>query len=266
MAKAASAITKTFIKEGKISYDNNDTGGLTYLGLAYNKWPNVDIWPKVFAVFQQVKPEITIATLKAIGTGNGTQIHLTDTEENKINELLEPLRKDLIAFYKKQFWDVLGADNIISQSFAESFFDFSVNVGSGTGARILQKYLQVVVDGNIGPKTIAKLNSELLKNTYNVNIDFTIMKIKRYGEVVAANASQIKNLHGWLNRSFEVFNDIYSIDIIMKLRDSNPDSIPDDLKGDITKLIDLYQINLEYDKTRNSSTLEKLQRKITETI
>lgn len=257
MAKASQAITKTFIKEGKLSYSNNDTGGLTYLGLSYNKWPKASIWPKVFSIIQSVK-NIPTETLKTIGIG-GPGFTLTDAEENKINSLLEPLRKDVILFYKGEFWDVLNGDNILAQSFAESFFDFSVNVGSGTGAKILQTYLGVTADGAIGPKTIAKLNSELLKNTYNVNIDFTILKIKRYGQVVKNNAAQIKNLHGWLNRSFEVFSDIYSIDIIIDLQKNIPDSIPEDLKGDISKLIDIYRVNLEYAKTRDQSTLERLQ-------
>lgn len=263
MAKAAQAITKTFLKEGKLSYSNHDTGGLTYLGLAYNKWPNASLWPAVFKIIQSVK-NIPDSTLKTIGVG-GPGFTLTVAEEDKINQLLEPFRKEVIGFYKKEFWDVLNADRIIAQSFAESFFDFSVNVGSGTGAILLQEYLGVKADGDIGPKTITKLNNELLKNTYNVNIDFTLIKIRKYGRIVSKNPAQIKNLHGWLNRAFEVFSDIYSIDIIIDIQTNIPEAIPEDLKGDISKLIDIYRVNLEYDKTRDQSTLERLQ-KITETI
>ena len=266
MARSNSAITKTFLKEGKISYSNKDTGGLTYLGLSYNKWPNAEVWPEIFAIFQKVKPEISLGTLKSIGTSSGIQISLTDAEEDKINELCEPLRKKIIEFYKKQFWDILNADNILSQSFAESFFDFSVNVGSGTAAKILQKYLNVGQDGVIGKITISKLNSELLKNTYNVNIDFSILKIKRYGEIVKNNEKQMVNLHGWLNRCFEVFDDIYSIEIIINLRENFPDAIPEDLKGDISKLIDLYSLNKEYGSSRNQNKLVSLHKKIIETI
>ena len=264
MAKATNAITKTFIKEGKISYSNNDKGGLTYLGLSYIKWPNAEIWPEVFKIFQEVKPSIGIDTLKNIGTSKGIQISLTDQEEDLINSKLEPLRKKVILFYKKEFWDTLNADGILCQTFAESFFDFSVNVGSGTGAKILQKYLNVDPDGNIGPITIGKLNHELLVNTYNCHIDFTTLKIKKYGKICEDNPNQIVNLHGWLNRSFEVFNEFFSIEIISSIYKNKIDLIPSELQNDIKKLIELFELNNKYDTTRSSSDLSALQRKIIE--
>ena len=262
MARSTSAITKTFIKEGKISYSNKDTGGLTYLGLAYNKWPKVDIWPKVFEVILSVKPSLKIEQLKQIGTPSGIQITLTEQEESKINSLLEPLRKNVISFYKKEFWDVLGADDILSQTFAESFFDFSVNTGSGTASKLLQTYLNVTADGAIGPKTLAKLNGELLLNTYNVHIDFTLLKIKRYIEIVDHNSAQISNLHGWLNRSFEVFDEVFEIEIIENILTKYPDTIPSQLVPDINKLLAMYNANKEYSLNKTSSNLSNLHKKI----
>lgn len=265
MARSNEAITKTFIKEGKLSYSEKDNGGLTYLGLAYKKWPKAEVWPKIFKVIQSIRPDLTDSILKAVGT-NGPIITLTKDEESKINSLLEPLRKDLISFYKKEFWDTIEADNILSQTFAESFFDFSVNVGSGTGAMLLQAYLGVKPDGDIGPKTLAKLNSELLKNTYNVHIDFTTVKIKKYCGIVSANSSQISNLHGWLNRSLEVFDEIFEIDIIENLINTLPEAIPVELKNDITKLLKIYHLNKEYSLNKTPGNLTGLHNKITEII
>ena len=37
MAKAHEPIKLTFLREGELSIDNSDTGGFTYLGIAYNK-------------------------------------------------------------------------------------------------------------------------------------------------------------------------------------------------------------------------------------
>ena len=265
MAHSNNAITKTFIKEGKLSYSNKDSGGLTYLGMAYRKWPKVPIWSKIFKCIQQIRPDLTDSILKAVGT-NGPIITLTQIEESKINSLLEPLRKEIIIFYKNEFWDVIGADGILSQTFAESFFDFSVNVGSGTGAIILQKYLGVKPDGAFGKNSLAKLNSELLKNAYNVHIDFTILKIKKYCSIVTDNKAQLANFHGWLNRSFEVFNEIFEIEIIETLSINNSELIPEELKKDISKLLRMYKLNKEYSMNKTPANLTGLHNKITEII
>lgn len=266
MAKSADAISKTFIKEGGFSYSNKDTGGLTYLGLAYNKWPNVKIWPEVMKIIQSVKPTITIESLKNIGTAKGTQLSFTKDEESKINSLLSKFRKDIIAFYKKEFWDTLNADGIISQTFAESFFDFSVNSGSGTASILLQEYLKVDPDGDIGPMTLSKLNSELLFNTYNVHIDFTLIKIKKYAKICTKNSAQLANLHGWLNRTFEVFDEVFSIEVLINFKSKYPDSIPESLRPDIDRLLKIYDLNISYAANKTPTNLTNLHNKINEII
>lgn len=265
MARSISAITKTFIKEGKLSYNSKDTGGLTYLGMAYKKWPNAKVWPQIFKTIQSVRPDLSDQILKSVGMG-GPVISFTQTEEDKINKLLEPLRKDIIAFYKKEFWDVIGGDDILSQTFAESFFDFSVNVGSKTGAILLQEYLNVTPDGDIGPKSLSKLNSEILRNTYNVHIDFTTIKIKKYCGIISKNNAQLANFHGWLNRTFEVFDEIFEIDIIDNLQTTLPGSIPEELKKDINKLLRMFKLNKEYSLNKSPANLTGLYNKINEIV
>lgn len=265
MNRSSNAITKTFIKEGKLSYSSKDTGGLTYLGMAYKKWPQANVWPKIFKIIQSVRPDLNDNILKTVGMG-GPVIKLSPIEESKINSLLEPLRNDIIIFYKNEFWDAINADGIISQTFAESFFDFSVNVGTPTGAKILQRYLGVKDDGNIGNITLAKLNGELLKNTYNVHIDFTLLKVKRYIEIVSKNSKQISNLHGWLNRTFQVFDEVFDIEIVEKLTKSNPEIIPAELKNDISKLLEINNLNNKYSLNRTASNLQSMYEKISEMI
>ena len=164
------------------------------------------------------------------------------------------------------FWDIIGGDDILSQTFAESFFDFSVNTGSGTAAKILQTYLGVTADGAIGPKTLTKLNGQLLQNTYNVHIDFTLLKVKRYTEIVNGNNAQLANYHGWLNRTFEVFDEVFEIEIIESIKDKFPDAIPADLVPDINKLLAMYNYNKEYSSNKSSANLSNLHKKINELI
>lgn len=258
MAKAIKAIEHTFLKEGKISLRNDDTGGMTYLGVAYNFWPAAPFWPKIISTIMKYS-KVSEIQLKTLGTKTGKPLLISQTEIAKINAELEPIRKDIIAFYKKDFWDILNADIIISQTFADSFFDFCVNAGAPTGKKLLQTYLGVEPDGNIGPVTIAKLNSEIINNLFNVHIDFSIIKINRYMAIVNKNSAQKVNLHGWINRTLDVFDTEFDLVLLNTLYNNPKHSIASErnLTNDIKKLLDIKKFNDQYKKERNLDTFIK---------
>ena len=266
MAKAYNAIEETFLSEGELSIDNSDKGGLTYLGVAYNKWPDAPFWKDIINVIISIVPSITEQDLKNLGTPKGKVLSISKTQEQDINSKLKKFKPNIIDFYENEFWDTLNADKIISQTFAESFFDFCVNAGAPKGKTLLQKYLGTGQDGVIGSGTIGLLNSELVKNSFNVHIDFTIIKIRRYIEIVNANNVQLKYLHGWLNRSFKVFNDEFSIDNLITLKDNQKIQIEPSLLKDINLLLAMNAANLEYAKNKTSSELTKLITKLNELI
>jgi len=65
--------------------------------------------------------------------------------------------------YRKYFWDYLRADEIDSQAVAEIVFDSMVNIGVWS-VNMLQEVLNemghsLVVDGKLGPKTLAAINT-----------------------------------------------------------------------------------------------------------
>ena len=221
MAIATDPIKRTFLKEGEITIDNGDTGGLTYLGLAHNSWPKAKIWPTIFKVVITTLKKygiiVTEQDLKNLGTKSGKNLKVSDAIKSEINAELRKLKldKEIIIFYKAEFWDSIGGDDICSQSFAESLFDFGINVYWKTAAMILQKILKVSVDGAIGPITIYTLNCELIENHHELHTLFAMAKINKY--ISISNGSKIKYLHGWLNRTFETYEHNYTIDDLDKM-------------------------------------------------
>jgi hypothetical protein len=284
MANAKEPITRTFLKEGEITIDNQDTGGLTYLGLAHNAWPRADVWPKIFEICLKYLNEdghnVTIRDLKNLGTSRGKNINVSERTKEKINWALAQTntKNKIINFYKINFWNTLNADDICSQSFAESVFDFGINTGYRTSAKILQRLLKVTPDGIIGKITTYVLNCELIENHHEIHTQFALEKIKRYQAICInpRSKTKIKYLHGWLNRTFSTYEHNYTMDDLMKLIDSSTSNglvgPRNNIKGyrsymkneehftALNKLIAIYKLNKKY--SGKSISRETLLKKI----
>lgn len=101
-------------------------------------------------------------------------------------------------FYQQEYWQAIKGDDIKEQRIAESIFDFAVNAGVGTAAKLAQLVVGSTPDGVIGNNTLEKLNqveAELFVTKY------ALAKVARYTEIVKRNRSQKKFLVGWLNRT-----------------------------------------------------------------
>lgn len=81
------------------------------------------------------------------------------------------------------------------------YFDMVINNGLGRAAKILQQAVGAVVDGNIGPVTINKVNGSDAKTVIEA---MAKIRTERYRAIVAANSTQEKFLKGWLRRTEEV--------------------------------------------------------------
>lgn len=115
-----------------------------------------------------------------------------------VNDLKLITADDASAIAKSHYWDKLSADNISNQSIAEMLVDFAYNCGVGTAARKIQECLGLVIDGNIGPKSIQAINSANQEQLFN---DLKAKRRNYYLGIVARNPLQIKFLKGWLNRN-----------------------------------------------------------------
>lgn len=102
-------------------------------------------------------------------------------------------------FYRREFWNRLNCD-AMPERIAASVFDFGVNAGVRTAAKLAQAVAGVEADGVIGQKTIAALAS---MGPERFEAAYAIAKMKRYAEIVNRDRSQSKFLLGWLNRTLD---------------------------------------------------------------
>lgn len=132
--------------EGVYSNDPNDTGGETVFGVSRNNFPKWEGW----AIVDAHKRNHTTAELRA---------YLRNNEE------ILALVKE---WYKVNFWNKFGLDDIKDYSLAYEVFDQSVNLGVGRTAGFVQESVNalnyqnrfgsdIAVDQKVGPMTRLRL-------------------------------------------------------------------------------------------------------------
>ena len=143
---------------------------------------------------------VTIATWKRCGydkDGDG-DIDVNDlrliSKDDVLNRVLKP-----------HYWDKWKADQIKSQSVANILVDWVWGSGAN-GRKIPQKLLGLTVDGIVGPKTLAAVNSSdalVLFNTIKAEREAFLWRI------VERDPTQKRFIKGWLNRLNALkFNDV----------------------------------------------------------
>lgn len=176
MADFITSLKITGGNEGGISNDANDNGQFTYAGIASAYWPNWLGFPFVH---------------KALADNNGN-VH----ESNIALENNTEVQQLVNQFYKTNFWDVNKLDQITDQQIANNVYDFGVNSGVGTAAKMLQKVVGVTQDGIIGNVTIATVNDAVPEQVYN---EYNSARSDFYHKL-ALKPDQAQFLHSWLSR------------------------------------------------------------------
>ena len=166
MAKFDPAFDKAVLAEGGYKLTNipADKGGMTYCGIARNRWSSWSGW--AFVDRGEIPP---------------TQM---------VRE-----------FYQSKFWDVVKGDYILHQKTADSLFDFGVNAGPTTAIKLAQIVAGVAPDGAVGPKTLQALNV-IDEETFQTK--FALAKIARYRDIVMKDRTQHVFFLGWVNRALKV--------------------------------------------------------------
>lgn len=163
MAEFLPAFERMIVNEGGyvLHTVKDDRGGMTYAGIARAFHPN---WPGWRVIDQGETPPA-----------------------------------DLVRqFYRSNFWHPLRLDEVEHRDVAGNIFDFGVNAGLGTAAKLAQLVAGTTPDGKIGRKTIEALNAidpDLFVARY------ALAKIARYRDIVRKDRSQIKFLVGWVSRA-----------------------------------------------------------------
>ena len=102
--------------------------------------------------------------------------------------------------YYKRYW-LAGDCNYMPGRLAALHFDGCVNHGIGREAKFLQTAVGAVVDGDIGPATLALIDTF---NEITLCNKICVLRENFYRNIVANNPSQAKYINGWLRRVHEM--------------------------------------------------------------
>ena len=150
--------------EGGFVNDPDDLGGATNMGVTIGTYETY--------CRKKGYPKPTVERLKNIAKEEWTEI------------------------LKTMYWDRWKADEIKSQSVADILVDW-VWASGAHGIKIPQRLLGVTVDGIVGPKTIAAVNSP------NPRELFDQIKIARFDfieDICRKRPANNKFKRGWMNR------------------------------------------------------------------
>lgn len=107
------------------------------------------------------------------------------------------------AIYQAWYWTVNSLDKLASPALAIAIFDIGVVCGTHTAAKIAQASCNhngshLVLDGDIGPQSIAALNGQ---NRTGFIREFSNEVEARFRAIAAGDSTQQGNLAGWVNRA-----------------------------------------------------------------
>lgn len=135
---------------------------------------------------------ITIGTLKAIRFDVDGDGQITEHDVQMLT------LEDAHQIMREKYWDAIQADKIESERIAIKLFDCAVNMGPSRATKIAQEALNdlrygLVVDGRMGPKTLAALNG----TDEDVFFLFLVARLEQF----YVGLNQRKFLKGWLRRA-----------------------------------------------------------------
>lgn len=98
---------------------------------------------------------------------------------------------------RTMYWDVCKADDIGSQSVANMIVDWAWHSGTGTAIRKVQKVVGVERDGDIGPITLAAINSVSALPLFGM---LKAERVRHLKEICRKRPANNKFMKGWMNR------------------------------------------------------------------
>jgi lysozyme family protein len=185
MADAQKAFELLMRAEGRKHHTSkHDRGGETAAGITRRFWPDWPGWPLLDAGITWPDEALEREVYRFYVT--------------------EPRQKGMYG----GFWSALRCDDIREQRVADRLLLFAVVAGASVAAKTLQRVLSEVtllaVDGVIGPKTIAAVNSygtHIVSALERAEVDHYFGIVLRELQRDASSATQWRNLPGWINRS-----------------------------------------------------------------
>lgn len=135
MAEFDIAFKRTVNAEGGYVNDPDDKGKETYMGISRVYHSKEVMWNIIDVMKKQHSGSVLNHVLKQ-----------SSVVQNNVKSI-----------YKKEYWDVLYLDNIKNQRIANEIFDDAVNRGVKSAVKVIQKLLNIPVNGKIDLILINKL-------------------------------------------------------------------------------------------------------------
>jgi lysozyme family protein len=160
--------------------------------------------PKEFAlegtVYENDPNDTAGSTKFGLTTSDLHEYGLDANSDGKIDwmDVRDLSAEDAAKVLKKLYWDFFQADRINNQSLAEFISDAGLNQGRILIAKYVQNILHSTVDGIIGDRTIASINTH--PNPQYIFTELYNKRKKRYDTIIANNPSQEVFRKGWYNR------------------------------------------------------------------
>ncbi|MBI1261274.1 MAG: hypothetical protein GC184_06090 [Rhizobiales bacterium] len=102
------------------------------------------------------------------------------------------------AIYTHEFIVKPGFDLVQNESLQEALIDYGVNSGPRQAIKTIQTILSLVVDGVLGPKTVAAINGT--SDPRRLTNQLCCERLRFLGRLVDRDHSQVENIYGWINR------------------------------------------------------------------
>lgn len=107
-------------------------------------------------------------------------------------------RMDAIQIYKNDYWEPIRGEKILDQRLAGNLLDFAVTSGVNLAARTIQRLVNVVTDGHIGPVSITAINSD---NPAHLNLTLVGERLAFYVGLAAGKSGLRYALKSWIRRT-----------------------------------------------------------------
>lgn len=121
------------------------------------------------------------------------------------NDVRNMTRDTALMIYQRFYWGPLHMAELNNEKIATAVFDVGVNRGIVRGIKYAQRSCnqcgigpELVVDGHVGPKTIASLK---LQHPTSFIESLYIIVAQGYRDIVSNNPSQSVFINGWLRRA-----------------------------------------------------------------
>ena len=161
----------------KLLHKNKGENGLTFFGIYEAAHPNWKGWSIIKRYLANV-PDIEKCSI--------------------VLSNVSDLTKLVYEFYRREFWNKADLDSVIEQRKADEIFIFGTNAGMSIAIKKAQELAGVVVDGDMGPKTLKAINEY---DVEKFDVFYDLEEKEHYDTLIARRDALRINQKGWYNRA-----------------------------------------------------------------